>query len=36
MINKDHLAKLIGLSLVAKREEAPYLTMTGQNAVWDK
>ncbi|CAN7699237.1 hypothetical protein LJR220_006790 [Bradyrhizobium sp. LjRoot220] len=35
MINRDHLAKLIELGLVAMREDAPYLTTAGQNAVWD-
>ncbi|MBN8987352.1 MAG: hypothetical protein J0H42_03835 [Rhizobiales bacterium] len=34
MINKDHLAQLIELGLVAMREDAPYLTTAGQNAVW--
>lgn len=34
MINRDHLAKLIELGLVAMREDTPYLTTTGQNAVW--
>jgi hypothetical protein len=35
MINKEHLAKLIELGLVAMRGEVPYLTPAGQNAVWD-
>jgi len=34
MINKDHLAKLIELGLVAMRGDAPYLTPVGQNAAW--
>ena len=34
MINKDHLAKLIELGLVAMRGDAPYLTTTGQNVAW--
>jgi hypothetical protein len=34
MINKDHLAKLIELDLVAMRGDAPYLTLTGQNVAW--
>lgn len=34
MINKEYLAKLIELGLVAMREDTPYLTTTGQNAVW--
>ncbi|MGH6707593.1 MAG: hypothetical protein ACREEK_01360 [Bradyrhizobium sp.] len=33
-VNKDHLAKLIELGLVAMRGDAPYLTTAGQNAVW--
>lgn len=36
MINKDHLAKLIELGLVAMREDVPYLTEAGQSVVWDK
>jgi hypothetical protein len=36
MINKDHLAKLIELGMVAMREDVPYLTINGQNAVWDR
>ena len=35
MINKDHLAKLIDLGLVELREDIPYLTVTGQNTVWE-
>jgi len=35
MINKEHLAKLIGLGLVAMRADVPYLTPAGQNTVWD-
>ena len=34
MINKDHLAKLIELGLVAMRGDAPYLTAAGQDAAW--
>ena len=34
--NKDHLAKLIELGLVAMRGDAPYLTPIGQNAAWGK
>ena len=34
-INKDHLAKLIELGLVAMRGDVPYLTVTGQDAAWD-
>lgn len=33
-INKDDLAKLIELGLVAMRGDAPYLTRAGQNAAW--
>ena len=33
-INKDHLAKLIELSLIDMPGDAPYLTLAGQNAVW--
>jgi hypothetical protein len=36
MINKDHLAKLIELGLVEMREDVPYLTIAGQNTVWDR
>jgi len=35
MINKDHLARLIELGLVAMREDVPYLTTTGQDAAWE-
>ena len=34
MINRDHLAKLIELELVALREGVPYLTPAGQIAAW--
>ena len=33
-INKQQMAQLIELGLVAMREDVPYLTITGQNAVW--
>jgi hypothetical protein len=36
MINKQHLAQLIDLGLVEMREEVPYLTVAGQNTVWEK
>lgn len=36
MINKDHLAKLIELGLVAMRGDAPYLTAIGQISAWGK
>jgi hypothetical protein len=35
MINKDHLAKLIELGLVEMREGVPYLTIAGQDTVWE-
>ena len=34
MINKQHLARLSELGLVEIREDIPYLTIAGQNAVW--
>jgi hypothetical protein len=34
MINKEHLAQLIELGLVAMREDVPYLTAAGQNSAW--
>ena len=34
MINKEHLAQLIDLGLVEMRDDAPHLTVAGQNAVW--
>ena len=34
MINKQHLARLIELGLVEIREDIPYVTIAGQNAVW--
>jgi hypothetical protein len=36
IINKQHLAQLIDLGLVEMREEVPYLTVAGQNTVWEK
>jgi hypothetical protein len=35
MINKSHLAKLIELGLVEMREDVPYLTIAGQDTVWE-
>jgi len=35
MINKAHLEKLIELGLAEMREDVPYLTIVGQNAVWN-
>jgi hypothetical protein len=34
MINKQHLEQLIELGLVEMREDVPYLTIPGQNTVW--
>jgi hypothetical protein len=34
IINKQHLAQLIDLGLVEMREDVPYLTIAGQNTVW--
>ena len=34
MINKQHLTKLIDLGLVEMREDAPHLTIAGQNTAW--
>jgi hypothetical protein len=34
MINKQHLAQLIDLGLVEMRDDAPYLTVAGQNTAW--
>jgi hypothetical protein len=35
MINQEHVAKLIELGLVEMREGIPYLTVAGQNRVWE-
>ncbi len=35
MINKQHLEKLIELGLAEMREDVPYLTIAGQNIVWE-
>ena len=35
MINQKHLAQLIELGLVEMREDVPYLTVAGQNTVWE-
>jgi hypothetical protein len=35
MINQEGLAKLIELGLVEMREGIPYLTVAGQNRVWE-
>ena len=34
IINKEHLAQLIDLGLVEMRDDAPFLTPSGQNAAW--
>ena len=36
MVNKQHLAKLIDLGLVEKRDDVPFLTEAGQAAVWER
>ena len=35
IINQDHLAKLIELGLVEMREDVPYVTVAGQNTMWE-
>ena len=35
MINQEHVAKLIELGLVEMREGIFYLTVAGQNTVWE-
>jgi hypothetical protein len=35
LINQDHLAKLIELGLVEMREGVPYVTVAGQNTMWE-
>jgi hypothetical protein len=35
MINQEHVAKLIELGLVEMREGILYLTVVGQNTVWE-
>lgn len=35
MINQAHLAKLIELGLVEVREGIPYVTVAGQNTMWE-
>jgi hypothetical protein len=34
IINKQHLAQLIDLGLVEMRDDAPHLTIAGQNTAW--
>jgi hypothetical protein len=36
LINKQHLAQLIYLGLVQLREDVPYLTIAGQNTMWER
>ena len=36
IINQKHLAQLIELGLVEMREDVPYLTVAGQNTVWER
>jgi hypothetical protein len=33
-LNPDHLSKLIDLGLVEMREDGPFVTIKGQDAVW--
>jgi hypothetical protein len=35
MINQAHMAKLIELGLVEVREGVPYVTIAGQNTMWE-
>jgi hypothetical protein len=35
MINQAHLAKLIELGLVEIREGVPFVTIAGQNTMWE-
>jgi hypothetical protein len=35
LINQDHLAKLIELGLVEMREGVPFVTVAGQNTMWE-
>jgi hypothetical protein len=35
LINQEHVAKLIELGLVEMREGILYLTVAGQNTVWE-
>ena len=35
MINQSHMSKLIELGLVEMRDEVPYLTLKGQETVWE-
>jgi hypothetical protein len=35
MINQAHVAKLVELGLVEMREGVPYVTIAGQNTMWE-
>jgi hypothetical protein len=35
LINQQHVEKLVALGLAEMREGIPYLTIAGQNTVWD-
>ena len=35
MLNQAHVAKLIELGLVEMRDGRPFLTVAGQNTVWE-
>ncbi|MBT1515691.1 hypothetical protein KIP88_35000 [Bradyrhizobium sp. SRL28] len=35
LINQQHLEKLIELGLAEMRDGVPYLTVAGQNTVWE-
>lgn len=35
MINQSHMSKLIELGLVEMRDDVPYLTLKGQDTVWE-
>jgi hypothetical protein len=35
ILNQAHVPKLIELGLVEMREDRPFLTAAGQNAVWE-
>ena len=35
LLNQAHVAQLIELGLVEMRDDRPFLTVAGQNTVWD-
>ena len=35
LVNKQHLAQLIELDLIEMQGDVPYLTIAGQDAVWE-